>query len=142
MIVHSYIKSLSTCVGNVLECCLISACVPCIPYLFDQTPRLLFFSLLILVWLLFEGGVYALGKPADINYYSIRHILEIQRRLLDVVCSLHSLSALLSSRGNKLYNTNSPNSSPVTVVRNYLQPCSCAVYARHGYCLRAAFISL
>ena len=33
-----------------------------------QTPQLFpFFLLLIFVWLLFEGGMYFLGKPADTN---------------------------------------------------------------------------
>ena len=31
----------------------------------DQTPRLLFFVWLVLVWLLFEGTIYFVGKPAD-----------------------------------------------------------------------------
>ena len=44
-----------------------------LPYFFDQTPRLLFISLLF-VRLLFEGSYYSrvvfifFGKPGDINY--------------------------------------------------------------------------
>lgn len=34
---------------------------------FDQTPQLLFVSLLVLVWLLFEGDVYFIWKLADSN---------------------------------------------------------------------------
>ena len=30
-------------------------------------PQLLIFSLLVLVWLLFKGGVHFVGKPADSN---------------------------------------------------------------------------
>ena len=37
----------------------------CIPYFFDWTLRLLFFSLFILVWLLFKGSVYFVGKLVD-----------------------------------------------------------------------------
>ena len=51
-----------------------------IPYIFDQTPRLLFFCLfvclfvllLILVQLLTKGGVSFIGKPADSNDSWIR----------------------------------------------------------------------
>ena len=35
---------------------------------------------------------------------------------------------------------NSPSTSPMTVVRNYLH--MCAVYSSRGYYLRTAFISL
>ena len=38
-----------------------------IPYFFDQMSRLILLSLLVLVWLLYEGGVYFVGKPADSN---------------------------------------------------------------------------
>ena len=41
-----------------------------IPHFFNQTPRLLLF---VVVWLLFEGGVYFFGKPADINNW-IRYV--------------------------------------------------------------------
>ena len=45
-----------------------------IPYFFDQTPRLLFLSLHVSVWLLFEVGVYFFGKPANINDSWIRYV--------------------------------------------------------------------
>ena len=35
------------------------------------------------MWLLFEGDVYFIGKPADINHGWIRYIQVKQRRLLD-----------------------------------------------------------
>ena len=38
-----------------------------IPYFFDQTPQLLFYSLFILVQLLIEGGVYFVGRLLDGN---------------------------------------------------------------------------
>ena len=43
-----------------------------LPYLFGQTPWLLFISLLVCAvtipgWLLFEGGIYFFEKPGDIN---------------------------------------------------------------------------
>ena len=42
-------------------------CCVQVPYFFDQTPQLLFIFMLVFVWLLFEGGVYFIGKPTDIN---------------------------------------------------------------------------
>ena len=47
-------------------------------YFFDRTPRLLLFLLHISVWLLFEGGFYFFGKPADINDSWIRYVQAIQ----------------------------------------------------------------
>ena len=49
-----------------------------IPYFFNQTLQLLLSSLLDFVWLLFKGGVYFLGKPADINDGWIRYVQTIQ----------------------------------------------------------------
>ena len=43
------------------------ASIRTMPYFFDQTPWLLFFSLLVFLWLLFGGSVYFFGKSADIN---------------------------------------------------------------------------
>ena len=65
-----------------------------IPYFFNQTPRLIFISLLVSVWLLFEGAIYFFGKSADINDGWIRYARAI--RLLDAVSSTHSLPVLLS----------------------------------------------
>ena len=76
--------------------------------------------------LLFEGGIYFFGKPADINDGWINHVRMIQRRLLNAVSSLRSLSVLLVSHGNESYNTNSPGASLVVVVRNYSHTCACA----------------
>ena len=45
----------------------ISADNSSIPYFFDQTSWLLYFSLLVLVRLILEGGVYVIGKPVDSN---------------------------------------------------------------------------
>ena len=55
---------LSICVSYTIYGKHVYACaealeVPEIPYFFDQTPRLLLFSLIIFVQLLFEGGVYS-----------------------------------------------------------------------------------
>ena len=55
------------------------------------------YSLLVSVWLLFEGGVYFIGKPADINDSWTRYIQAIQRRLLDAGSSTRNLSVLLSA---------------------------------------------
>ena len=38
-------------------------------YFFDQTPWLLFFLLDILVWLLFEGGIYFAQSSQMYGYY-------------------------------------------------------------------------
>ena len=45
----------------------ISADKSSIPYFFDQTSWLLYFSLLVLVRLILEGGVYVIRKPVDSN---------------------------------------------------------------------------
>ena len=69
-------------------------------YFFDQAPWLLFFFLLLTgIWgrLLFEGGIYFFGKPADINNSWLRYIQVRQWQLLDAVSSMCSLSVLLSS---------------------------------------------
>ena len=44
------------------------------------------------------------------------------------------------NHGNESYDTNSPRASPATIVRNYSHVCACAMYATHGYYLRAASI--
>ena len=68
-------------------------------YFFNQTPWLLFFSLLFFLWLLFKGGIYFFRKPADINDGWIRYVrvIMIQQRLLDTISSKHCLSVLLSA---------------------------------------------
>ena len=47
------------------------------------------YSLRVSVWLLFEGGVYFIGKPADINDGWIRYVRTTQRRLLDAGSTLN-----------------------------------------------------
>ena len=80
---------------------------------------LLFFSLLVFVKLLLEGGSYFFGKPAIIN---------------DGWTVVGTASHSLVSCGNESYNTNSPSAtSLVTVVRNDLHTCaytSCSYYSR------------
>ena len=46
------------------------------------------------------------------------------------------------SNGNESYNTNSPSTSLLTIVRIYLHTCTSATYTNCGYNLRAAFILL
>ena len=41
-----------------------------VPYFFNQTPRLLFFSLDVFVWLLFEGDIYYAQSSRLCGYYS------------------------------------------------------------------------
>ena len=57
-----------------------------------------------LVWLLFEGGIYFIGKPADINDGWIRYVQAIHRRMLDAGSSTCNLSVLLSAM-EKSYTT-------------------------------------
>ena len=49
------------------------------PYFFNQT---IWPLLHVFVWLLFEGGVYFIGKLADSNEGWIRYVQAIQRQLL------------------------------------------------------------
>ena len=58
--------------------------VAVIPYFFNQTLRLLFFSLQVLVGLLFEGGYYlrvafiSLASPQTLNDGWLRYVRAIQ----------------------------------------------------------------
>ena len=56
-------------------------------------------------------------------------------------CQLYAqpLSSTVS-HGNESYNTDSPSASLVTVISNYSQPCSFAVYTSHSYYSRVATI--
>ena len=49
-----------------------------VPYLFDQMTRLLFFSLLVIVQLLFEAAFISLKKPVDISDGWIMYVRAIQ----------------------------------------------------------------
>ena len=76
------------------------------------------YSLHVSVQLLFEGGVYFIGKPADLNDGWILKV-----RTSDTVTTVRCwqlytqpLSSAVS-HGKELYNMNSPSVSPVTVVR-------------------------
>ena len=55
------------------------------------------YSLHVSVWLLFGGGVYFIGTPAEINDGWKRYIRVIQWRLLDAGSSTCNLSVLLSA---------------------------------------------
>ena len=50
----------------------------CTAVLYRISLSTIFYSLLVIVWLLFEGGVYFFGKPADINDGWIRYVQAIQ----------------------------------------------------------------
>ena len=69
------------------------------------------------MWLPFKGGVYFIGKPADINDSWIGYVRATQQRLLDAGSSTMQPLSSAVSRGKELYNTNSPSASPVTVIR-------------------------
>ena len=47
--------------------------------------------------LLFEGGIYSVGKPADSNDGWIRYMRAIKLGLIDAASGTHSLSFLLSA---------------------------------------------
>ena len=74
-----------------------SGCRSSLPYFFDQMSWLLSFSLFILVWLLFEGGIYFIGTPPDSNDGWIRYMWALQLGLIDTGSSMHSLLVLLSA---------------------------------------------
>ena len=94
-------------------------------YFLDQTLRLLFFA----AHLSTGGWRIFLWKPADINdgWSRISYVRAIQRQLLDAVSSLAQPLSPAVSRGNELYNTNCTSDSLVTIVRNYLCMCACAL---------------
>ena len=83
-----------------------------VPYYFGQTLQLLFFSILVLVrllfkdgyysrvatiqgWLLFKGGIYFIGKSIDSNDWN-RYMQAIEIGMIDTGSSKCSLSVLLS----------------------------------------------
>ena len=69
-----------------------------VQHFFNQmSQRVLFFSLFILVWLLFKGSVYFIGKLADISDDWNRYMLAIQLGLIDPGSSMRSISVLLSA---------------------------------------------
>ena len=68
-----------------------------LPYFFDQTPWLLFYSLFFLVWLVFEGSLYFIGEAADSNDGWNKYMWAIQLGLIDAGSSTWSLSVLLSA---------------------------------------------
>ena len=68
------------------------------------------------------------------------HVQTIQWWLLNAISSTHSLSILLSafetSFTTQLYNTNSPSTSLLIIVRSYSHMFACVVYTSRGYYLR------
>ena len=86
-------------------------------YFFNQMQRLLF-----------EGSVFLLGKPTDIDdswkrarmsntVMTVRHCQQYTQPLSPAV-----------SHENELFNTNSSNASSVIVVRNYSNTCVCVLH--------------
>ena len=73
-------------------------------FLQSDTVATIYFAA-VFVWLLFEGGGYFFGKPADMN--------DGWECMSDTVTTVrhrtYSLSVPLSAVGNKLYNINSPS---------------------------------
>ena len=98
-------------------------------YFFNQMQRLLF-----------EGSVFLLGKPTDIDDSWKR--ARMSNTVMTVRCCQQYTQPLSPavSHENKLYNTNSSSASPVIVVRNYPNTCVCAAYTSRGYYSRAVTI--
>ena len=91
-------------------------------FLQPDTVATILFLLLILVRVLFEDGIYFLGKPADINDGLIRYVRVRWWPWPDAVSSTHSLSVLLSALGTTHTCTTLialASTSMVTIVRNY-----------------------
>ena len=97
-----------------------------------------FFSLLVIVRLLFEGSIYSLGKPTDINDSRIRHVQVIQWQLLDAVSSTHSLTVLLLN-----VETSHTTQTALALAQWSSSEIICiCVYSSRSYYSRAVFISL
>ena len=76
------------------------------------------------VQLLFAGSICFFGKPADAWYGTYKWDGD-NCQMLSVV---HTASQSCCQLWNDSYSTNSPNSSVVTIGRNYLRTCSHARY--------------
>ena len=110
-----------------------------IPYFFDQTPQLLFYSLFILAQLLIEGGVYFVGRLLDGNNGWIRYMLAIQLGLIDVGSSMHSLSVLLSAMETSLRTRTGleiAHWASVAIISTWVRAlCILAAATIRGWCL-------
>ena len=106
---------------------------------------LFFFSLFVLMRLLFEDGVYFVGKPGG-QQRQLKQVYMwvIKLSLIDAGSgSTDSLSVLAAvSRGNKSQNTNSPRDSSVSVgsINFYQYIRSCPAYTSRGNYSRVATI--
>ena len=83
-----------------------------------------YFSLHILVWLLYSGVAFiSLGKPGDINDELDK--VHTSDAVTTVIHS-HKLQLLSPavSRGIKLYNTICPSASPLTIIKNHMDICA------------------
>ena len=106
-----------------------------------KTLQAAIFLLFLFTRLLFEGGIYFLGKSADISDGWIRHVCTIQWRLR--LCQWYhrgTASQSVVSCGNNLYNMNSPSASLVIIVSNSFHMCVCAAYTSPSYYLRVVSI--
>ena len=102
----------------------------CIAFLRSDAAATIFsFLPLVFLWLLFEGGVYLFWKPANINGGWIRCTSDTAMTVRLCQYFAQPLSPAVI-HGNKSYNTNSPSTSLVTVVRKYSHTCVCRVYYR------------
>ena len=91
----------------------------------------------------FEGGVYFLGNPANINDGWIRCIWVIEWQLLDAVSCKRSLSVLLSAMETS-HTTQTALMLAWLQSWKYLHMCACAMYTSisHGYIWKVAFLLL
>ena len=93
-----------------------------LPSFFNQTLWLLFYF--HFVQLLLAGSIYFFGKRPDAWYGTYKwdgdncQMLSVVRTASQSCCQLW----------NDSYSTNSPNTSVLTIGRNYLQTCSHATY--------------
>ena len=116
-----------------------------ISYFFNRRHGYYIFLLhIFFVWLrgrlLFQGGVYFFGKPADTDGWigNVRVIGDDS----NTVSSKHCLSVLLSTMEMGCTTPTALVLVQWSIIRNYLHMCACANYSFHSYYSRIAFISL
>ena len=112
----------------------------CIQYFFDQTPRLLFISLVVLCSYYSRAAFISLESPWTSTKSWIRYASETMTVARRCQYYAEPLTPAVS-RGYDSYNTNSLSASVVTVVRNYSHTCACAAFTSRSYYSRAVFIS-
>ena len=107
----------------------------------DATGYCCVFLLHVLVWLLFEGGIYFFGKSADVQRW-----LDKVHRYSDNYCttitSKHSLSVLLLAVETSHISQTALALAWWPPSKINLHMCVCTAYSSRGYYSRVAFILL